>query len=107
MKVLDLPDEQDNSIRKILLRQDDKILEELTKKSKQEIQVFLIQENENQALEVAREKNEKLSKLKSSFPQSILDKNPDIASMLEKQEFEILLTTLKDKDRLKAITDQL
>lgn len=107
MKVLDLPDEQDNSIRKILLRQDDKILEELTKKSKQEIQVFLIQENENQALEVAREKNEKLSKLKSSFPQSILDKNPDIAAMLEKQEFEVLLTTLKDKDRLKAITDQL
>lgn len=34
MKVLDLPDEQDNTIRQILLKQDDKTLEELAKKSK-------------------------------------------------------------------------
>ncbi len=34
MKVLDLPDEQDNPIRKILLKQDDNTLEELAKKPK-------------------------------------------------------------------------
>jgi hypothetical protein len=44
MKVLDLPDEQDNPVRQLLLKQDDKTLEELAKKSKQEIQTFLLTE---------------------------------------------------------------
>jgi len=34
MKVLDLPDEQDNPIRQILLKQDNNTLEKLAKNSK-------------------------------------------------------------------------
>lgn len=97
MKVLDLPDEQDNPIRQILLKQDDDTLEVLVKKSKQEIQGFLIQAKEISTNNTIREefqkqtsnqqektlediKNEqKLSKIKQAFPKSILDKNPDIA----------------------------
>jgi hypothetical protein len=43
MKVLDLPDEQDNPIRKILLKQDDSTLEELANKSKSKILVFIVE----------------------------------------------------------------
>ena len=43
LKVLDYPDNIEESFRKILLKQDNKTLEELSKKSKQEIQTFLIQ----------------------------------------------------------------
>lgn len=46
MKVLDLPDNQDNPIRKMLLKEDNNTLEELANKSKQEIQVFLVQSTE-------------------------------------------------------------
>ncbi len=97
MKVLDLPDEQDNPIIQILLKQDGNTLEVLAKKSKQEIQSFLIQAKEISTNNTIREefqkqtsnqqektlediKNEqKLSKIKQAFPKSILDKNPDIA----------------------------
>jgi hypothetical protein len=44
MRVLDLPDNQDNPVRQMLLEQDDSALEELAKKSKQEIQAFLLTE---------------------------------------------------------------
>ena len=54
MKVLDLPDEQDNPIRQILLKQDDNTLEELAKKSKQEIQTFLLQAKESSTMSVKR-----------------------------------------------------
>lgn len=97
MKVLDLPDEQDNHIRQMLLKQDDSTLGELAKKSKQEIQNFLMQTNEKKTLELEQVElqkqnieqsiqsvkmqsiDQKLSKIKQAFPQSILDKNPDIA----------------------------
>lgn len=107
MKVLDLPDNQDNPIRQLLLKHDDNTLEKLAKKSKQEIQSFLLDANENQATEIDKNNDDKFSRLISAFPQSILDKNPDIASMLERQDFEKLLTTLKEPKRLKSIIDQL
>jgi hypothetical protein len=46
MKVLDLPDEQDNPIRKILLKQDNNTLDKLATKSQEEIQDFIINVNE-------------------------------------------------------------
>ncbi len=42
MKVLELPDSQDNPIRQMLLKQDDKTLEGLAKKSQDEIKEFLL-----------------------------------------------------------------
>lgn len=136
MKVLDLPDEQDNPIRKILLKQDDNTLEELAKKPKQEIQTFLIQAKESTTtvikIEESRKQNEgnnsieqdnqyieqKLSKIKSVFSPKILDKNHDIAEQFKladslkdpskkDEALQSILTTLKDPKRLKAITDQL
>lgn len=107
MKVLDLSDKQDNPVRQLLLKQDNKTLEELAKKSQQEIQNFLLNANENQATEIDKNNDEKFNRLKSSFPKSILDKNQDIATMLETKDFDKLLATLKDKNRLQSITDQL
>ena len=97
MKVLDLPDEQDNPVRQMLLKQDDNTLEELAKQSKQEIQISLMQISEKKTIELEQTESQKqdvvssdikqenktidqkLSKIKQAFPQSILDKNPDIA----------------------------
>lgn len=97
MKVLDLPDEQDNPIRQMLLKQDDNTLEELAKKSKQEIQIFLMQAKEVETVNTEKKESEKqinnqqekaledrkndqkFNRLKQAFSQSILDKNPDIA----------------------------
>lgn len=107
MKVLDLPDEQDNPIRQILLKQDDNTLVELSKKSQQEIQSFLIQAKENKIVDIDIKNEEKFSRLKSSFPQSILDKNPEISKMLVDKNFDGLLGFLKSWNNLKSITDQL
>ena len=141
MKVLDLPDDQDNPIRKILLKQDYNTLEELAKKSKQEIQTFLVQTTESKAVEIEVEQSQKqnevnnsieqtnqqvdqkLSKIKSVFPQSILDKHKTIAdwfklvdslkdlteeNQIEKQKaLQSILDFLKNPQILKSITDQL
>ena len=48
MKKLDLTDSRDDMIRKQLLKFDDKILEELSKKSKQDIIIFLKQQQNNE-----------------------------------------------------------
>jgi hypothetical protein len=95
--VLDFPDNQEEAFRKILLKQDNTILEELATKSKNEILTFLVKEQkrttnskETLAMKVETEesqkqniKNErieqKLSKIKSVFTTKILEKNPDIA----------------------------
>lgn len=82
MKVLDLPDNQDNPVRQMLLKQDDNTLEELAKKSKQEIQTFLLNTADKENIVEKQNIEEKLEKLKSAFPQSILDKNPKIADLL-------------------------
>ena len=107
MKVLELPDSQDNPIRQMLLKQDDKTLEGLAKKSQDEIKEFLLNAKENHVSNIDTENNEKLNRLQSAFPKSVLDKNQDIATMLEKKDFDKLLATLKDPKRLKSITDQL
>lgn len=105
--MLDFPDNQEESFRKILLKQDNTDLEELATKSKNEILTFLVKEQkkttnskENQAIKIESEeaqkqeknnqdksiedkKNEqKLSKIKSVFTPKILEKNPDIAEKL-------------------------
>lgn len=106
MKVLDLPDNQDNPIRQILLKQDDDTLDELVKKSKQEIQTFLIKAKETQTVNIKKEEynkqnietqknNEKLNRLISAFPKSVLDKNPNISKMLDDKDFDGLLGFLK------------
>lgn len=139
MKVLDLPDTQEEIFRGILSAQDDTTLVELAKNSKQELQSFLINEmkkektleksKQNQTIDntnilnnLTEEKNQvidrKLSKIKSVFTPQILDKNQVIANQFkladslkdptEKDKaLQSILTTLKDKDRLKSITDQL
>lgn len=125
MKVLDLPDEQDNPIREILLKQDDNTLVELSKKSKREIQNFLIQARKTEKDLKSNElniENQKLDidikKIKSVFTPQILEKNPDIADEFQKLDSEkdnknkdkvlqSILTTLKDPKRLKSIIDQL
>lgn len=125
MKVLDLPDEQDNPIREILLKQDDNTLLELSKKSKREIQNFLIQARKtekdlkNNELNIENQKLDvDIKKIKSVFTPQILEKNPDIADEFQKLDSEkdnknkdeilqSILTTLKDPKRLKTIIDQL
>ena len=42
MKVLDLDDDEDNIVRKLLLKVNDTTLEELAKKSPNEIQAYII-----------------------------------------------------------------
>lgn len=125
MKVLDLPDEQDNPIRQMLLKQDDNTLDELAKKSKQGIQAFILNER-NQKIDTINNEtdqenktiDQKLSKIKQAFPQSILDKNHDIADKFklvdsseepaEKDKIlQEILQTLKNPWKLKSITDQL
>jgi len=95
MNVLDLPDEQDNPIRQLLLKHDDNTLEKLAKKSKQEIQSFLIQAKENKIVDIDVKNDEKFNRLKSAFPKSVLDKNPEITKMLEEKNFDGLLGFLK------------
>jgi len=133
MKVLDLPDEQDNPIRQILLKQDNNTLEKLAKNSKWEIQTFLIEKREAKTINVEQEEalnqnvesksaEEKLEKLKSAFPKSVLDKNPKIAEMLQEADGldtvnqtnaknekikEICKYLKEDPKILKSITDQL
>ena len=136
MKVLDLPDEQDNPVRQMLLKQDDNTLEELAKQSKQEIQISLMQISEKKTIELEQTESQKqdvvssdikqenktidqkLSKIKQAFPQSILDKNPDIADKFklvdnledpaEKDKIlQEILQILKSPWKLKSITDQL
>lgn len=133
MKVLDLPDEQDNAIRQILLKQDDNILEELVKKPKREIQTFLIQANENQKYAIHQEKDkvqlhtisednkndEKFLKLKSFLPPSILTANSelnknfqalddlDLTKQEKKKIQDKIIAFLKQPWQLQSITDQL
>lgn len=129
MKVLDLPDEQDNQIRQILLKQDDSTLEELAKKSKKELQSFLIDirkhdlsvekiqtvvvenkeskilDNELKTKDIeSRGAEEKFSKLKSAFPKSILDKNSKIAEMLQDAD---ALDTIKETNAKKEKIEEI
>ena len=56
MNVLDLPNNQEETLRKILTKQDNKTLEELAKKSKNEILTFIAKE-QTKVTENTKEKN--------------------------------------------------
>ena len=93
LKVLDFPDNIEESYRKILLKQDNKTLEEMAKKSKNEILTFIVNEQnkvtnniKNQDAKIDIEKNQKetklnqdIQKIKSVFTPQILEQNSDIA----------------------------
>lgn len=89
LSVLDLPGEQEEAFRKALEKQDSKTLENLAKKSDEEIIIFLSSEkdnnNESKNKEIDKkisEVNTKLSKINSVFTNEILSKNTDIAKQL-------------------------
>lgn len=111
MKVLDLPDNEDSPVRKMLLEQDDNVLEKLAKKSKQEIQVFLLTEkNKVDTIEWQKRnielKNaeEKFSKLKSAFPKSVLNNHPKIAEILQEADgLDTINQTNAKNDKIKEI----
>ena len=130
MKKLDLPDSRDDMIRKQLLKQDDKVLEDLSNKSKKDIIIFLAQQKDeekkieiqkqNQQIEIKDKqtlKNEQdIQKIKSVLTPQILEQNPKLAKEFNnldkewsnKQEtLNNILTLLKDDKILKSITEQL
>ena len=74
MNVLDLPNNQEEAFRESLTKQDNKTLEELGKKSKKEILLFLTQQNqENNKLKL-KELNKNYHKL----IQNLMKKMPKI-----------------------------
>lgn len=116
MKILDLPDSQDDMIRKELLKQDDKVLDEVSKKSKQDIMIFLKQQKNEEKHQENQKLNQDIQKIKSVFTPQILEKNSEIATEFknldkewnDKQEIlKNILNILKDPKILKSITDQL
>ncbi len=95
MKVLDLPDEQDNPIREILLKQDNNTLEELVKKSSEEIKSFLItakKDNLNNKKILDNQNNRQNNELKNS----LLNKNETTIITKETQEQKLNITTIKN-----------
>lgn len=82
LKVLDFPDNIEESFRKILLKQDNKTLEELANKSKQEIQDFLKQSRSKEENQKETKLNQDIQKIKSVFTPQILEENPNIADKL-------------------------
>ncbi len=82
LKVLDFPDNIEESFRKILLKQDNKTLEELANKSKQEIQDFLKQSRSKEENQKETKLNQDIQKIKSVFTPQILEQNPNIADKL-------------------------
>jgi len=125
LKILDFPDNQEETYRKILEKQDSKTLKNLSLKSKDEILIFLI--NTNKILTKTETKKiwienkriaTKISKIKSVFPRNILDKHPNITNKLDSldkidnpiQKNEILediIAILKNPWTLESITKDL
>jgi hypothetical protein len=88
MKKLDLPDSRDDMIRKQLLKFDDKILEELSKKSKQDIIIFLKQQQNNENYQENQKLNEIIQKIKSVFTPQILEQNSTLSDAFKKLDNE-------------------
>lgn len=86
LNVLDFPDNLEETFRKILLKQNNKTLAELAKKSKKDIIIFLTQENNEEKNLENQKNNNKLNRLKSIFNPQILKNNPDIANSFEALE---------------------
>lgn len=104
LNILDLPDEQDDILRKALIKQDNETLEELARKSKNEILTFCFErqkeetsiEKEN-VLKVKKEESKKQNienkeinqyneKLKSIFTNEVLANVPEIAKLFKEWE---------------------
>lgn len=123
MNVLDLPNNQEEAFRESLTKQDDITLENLAKKSKKEILLFLTQSKSKEYKIITDSKDQQtlkneqdIQKIKSVFTPQILERNPNLAkefNNLDKEwsnKQEILnniLTLLKDDKILKSITEQL
>lgn len=102
LKVLDFPDNIEESFRKILLKQDNKTLEELANKSKQEIQDFLKQSRSKEENQKETKLNQDIQKIKSVFTPQILEQNPNIADKLNSLDWK----TIEEKNEaLKEILD--
>lgn len=136
LKLLDLPDDIEESYREILETQDTKTLKNLAWKSKSKIVLFVLDktkkksdtENQNATIVESEESgkqntendriDKKLAKIKSVFPSSVLEKHPDIASKLnfldsitdplEKDRIlQEILQTLKNPSKLRSIINDL
>jgi actin-related protein len=113
MNVLDLPNNQEEAFRESLTKQDNKTLEELSKKSKKEILLFLTQQNQennkskterieqklSQIDSKANEKdtqnhqenqkqNQDIQKIKSVFTPQILEQNSTLSDEFKKLDNE-------------------
>lgn len=131
LKVLDFPDNIEESFRKILLKQDNKTLEELALKPKDEILTFISKEKnnivdsgKNEIIKIKSEETQKetklnqdIQKIKSVFTPQILEENPNIADKLnaldwktieEKNEaLKEILSILKNPKVLESIIKQI
>lgn len=92
MNVLDLSNNQEEAFRESLTKQDNKTLEELAKKSKKDIIIFLTIENnqkielDSKNLNIENQKNEeKLSKIDSKSDEKEIKQNQDIQKNKEKE----------------------
>ena len=86
MNVLDLPNNQEEAFRESLTKQDDITLENLAKKSKKEILLFLTQSKSKEYKIITDSKDQQtlkneqdIQKIKSVFTPQILEQNSDIA----------------------------
>lgn len=125
LNVLDFPDNVEDKFRKVLEKQDDKILIELATKPKDEVLLFLknikTTENQKESLNNNEKSNkieQKLSKIKQTLTPQILSNHQDIAKNFEAlnlaktpQEKEAILQEvlklLKDPWKLQAIIQEL
>lgn len=89
LKVLDFPDNIEESYRKILLKQDNKILEEMAKKSKNEILTFIAKE-QTKVTENTKEQNIKIESEES--------KKLDIENKKNEQKLSQIDSKSNEKD---------
>jgi hypothetical protein len=82
LAVLDLSDKEEDKFRKLLKNKNSETLINLVSKSKKEIIVFLIQNKNTEKNTESLIINQKIQKIKSAFPKSVLNKNPKIADKL-------------------------
>lgn len=120
MKILDLPDSQDDIIRKQLLKLDDKVLEDLANKSKKEIQSFLVSEKkneitkekilthkeENEITQIKSEETQKQNQLIEVKDQQILKNEQDIQKIKSVFTLQILEQNKTLADEFKNIDDK-
>lgn len=79
MNVLDLSNNQEEVFREFLTKQDNKTLEELSKKSKKEIIIFLNTIQNKELNQKETKLNQDIQKIKSVLTPQILEQNPNLA----------------------------